>query len=52
MTKPKRSTPRKRSLREIEIRRNRALRRQQQELLERYERRADYPEREHGAYKP
>lgn len=52
MTKPKRSSPRKRRPREIEARRNAGQRRQQRELLERYERRADYPEREHGGYKP
>jgi hypothetical protein len=52
MSKTHRSTPAKRPLREIEAKRNRDQRRQQAELRERYERRADYPEREHGGYKP
>lgn len=50
--KPTHSTPRKRRPREIEARRNRDQRRQQRELVERYERQADYPEREHGRYRP
>lgn len=51
MNKPRRSNPRKRSPRELEAKRNAAQRRQQRELLERYERLADYPEPEHRMYR-
>lgn len=50
--KPRRTAPAKRSPREIDAKRNAAQRRQQRELLERYERGADYPVREHRGYKP
>lgn len=44
--KPRRTAPAKRPPREIEAKRNRAQRRQQAELLGRYERRPIYPEPE------
>jgi hypothetical protein len=52
VSKPHRATPRKRRPREIDALRARDQRRQQRELLERYERRADVPVRDMGVYKP
>lgn len=53
MTKPRRTTPAKRPPREIDAKRNRAMRRQQAELQERYARRPIYPEPEPGGeYRP
>ena len=52
MSKTHRSTPAKRPLREIEAKRNRDQRRQQAELLGRYEARPVFPQPEPERYKP